>query len=183
MRRAAALVVAAAFSLASAGCGGDDTSTSKASPSQSASLTESPSGAWDQKQSGDQYLAIVEAGNSALKKLQDVGATAAGQELFTADQIASINTICADLVRISGERNEKLADGNWGDEVRPAIDDLVVSGGNDQIAYRKCAGAKDTAEISAAVDDLVKADSSSKAAVVREALGLPGMPQVKGPNA
>ena len=181
MRRAAALVAAAAFTLALTGCGGD-TTTSEASPSQSASPTEAPSGAWDEKQSGEQYLAIVEAGNTTLGKLQDVGATAAGQELFTADQIASINALCADLVTISGERSEKLANGKWSDDVRPAIDDLVVSGGNDLIAYQKCAVAKDTAEITAAVDDLVEADSSTKAAAVRAALGLPELPQVKGPN-
>lgn len=185
MRRASALVATAALVLALTGCGSDDTTEPKASestPSQGASQPEDFSQTWDEKESGDQYLAIIEAGNAKLRELQAIGATAAGQEIYTPEQIAWINTVCADLVTVSGERSERLASGRWSDDVRPAINDLVISGGGDVIAYQRCAMAKDTAEITAAIDDLATNDSSSKAAAVREALGLPALPQVKSPN-
>jgi hypothetical protein len=184
MRRTAALAATAAFTLALTACGSDGTSDSRTSgsaPSPGTSGAKDSSRTWDEKQSRDRYLAIVEAGNAKLRELQRAAAAAAGQEVYTPEQIASINTVCADLATINAERSEKLSTGRWSDDVRPAIDELVITRRGDSTAYEKCAGAKDTAEITAAVDDLVQVNSSAKAAVVREVLGLPELPEVAGP--
>ncbi|MCD9199954.1 hypothetical protein [Aeromicrobium wangtongii] len=185
MRRAAALLAATAFALVLTACGSDGTTspgTSSSAPPQGAAGAENSSKTWDDEESRDRYLAFVEPGNAKLSQLKAVAAEAAGQTVFTAEQLAAINAVCSDLATINDERSEKLTKGKWPDGVRPAIDDLVISRRSDSLAYRKCATAKDTAEITAAVDDLVRANSSARSAVVREALGLPEIPEVAGPT-